>query len=83
MTRNIGVYALSYKNEIVYIGCSKNIASRVGGHYTKGSIVFDSWKIIPLPQRKESMFDQESRMIRKYNPIYNVKKKRKAVKIQP
>ena len=42
-----GIYALYYKNEIVYVGESVDINTRAPHHrYDKPKIHFDSWKII-------------------------------------
>ena len=63
------IYYLFDGGEIVYIGKSKNVLSRIGSHVSNKKIVFDSYAI-------NDNFEGESRIfeileIRKYKPKYN------------
>jgi hypothetical protein len=61
-----GIYFLLRGNEIIYIGQTKNIETRLLGHKDKS---FDSHRFIPCPIEKLNKY--ESRWIIKFNPIYN------------
>lgn len=52
-TKYIGVYWLCYSNEVVYIGYSKNLISRISSHTTSSSDkVWDKVKIILFDDEK-------------------------------
>lgn len=67
------IYILFLDGVISYIGCSKNVISRVGFHSTGQKLKkdFDSYLIIPVPDGVK-MEDMEREYIRALNPTTNV-----------
>jgi hypothetical protein len=66
-----GIYFLYNCGELVYIGKSENIFSRVGTHLNDKK--FDSYIIKELPDISEDELSiTENELIRKYNPQYNI-----------
>lgn len=63
-----GVYFLFREEEVVYVGSSKNIASRIATHIKTKS--FDSYSKIHC--NPEDMLDLEFEYIVEYVPIYNL-----------
>lgn len=66
-----GVYFLIRKAEIVYVGKSTNVSSRIGAHSRLGKD-FDSFSIIEIDL--EYLDFEEERYIKKFRPILNIKK---------
>lgn len=62
------VYFLIDKKEVVYIGQSRSLASRVESH--RQNKVFD--RILYLPCPEDNLNDVESSLIRKFRPKYNL-----------
>lgn len=62
-----GVYFLIFNSEIIYIGKSTNITSRIGSHAK--SIVFDSYSVVQCSG--EEMDEMEKVLIHKFKPKYN------------
>jgi len=60
-----GVYLLFFKDEIIYIGESKNPNSRIGCHVKDK--IFDGYRILPTKRR----LYWEKILIKKYKPKYN------------
>ena len=68
-----GVYFLIYKNEIVYIGRSKNIKNRLKQHKKSILFKFDSYSFYHVHRlSKESTYVIEKACIKKYKPKYNI-----------
>lgn len=64
-----GIYFLIFQNDIIYIGKTTNLSSRIFQHASK--IRFDCFRVISCPLNK--MDDYERRLIKKFKPIYNSK----------
>lgn len=65
-----GVYVLFCEGDVVYVGESKNVLSRVGQH----SIRFRFDRAIYWPERKKrERLAVEGALIRRFNPIYSCK----------
>lgn len=66
-----GVYIFTHKNDILYIGRSKNLYQRMISHYSNGGICnafkWDKIYFIFCENHKEI----EKQCINEYNPIYN------------
>jgi len=62
-----GVYLLLDKEEIVYIGESGGLYSRIGSHQKKK--VFNSFRILPCKQSRRKYWEKV--LIKKYKPKYN------------
>tara|TARA_R110000796_G_scaffold82181_1_gene180505 strand:+ start:114 stop:488 length:375 start_codon:yes stop_codon:yes gene_type:complete len=68
------IYALIRNNEIVYIGQSKKILSRIGQHL-QGEKEFDSWSIVENLGEYGTAGELnrlEKKYIRKFMPVYNI-----------
>lgn len=67
------IYFLFLKGELVYVGCSKNVLARIGGHSsgTKHRKDFDSYTFVPVPEGTD-MEDLERRYIAALRPSENV-----------
>lgn len=63
----IGIYMLIKKEEVVYIGQSKNIKKRIPNHYDKD---FDAIAFAECP--KDFLDEIEETMIKRYKPILNI-----------
>ncbi len=61
------IYFLFYKNELVYIGKSQSLVSRIGAH--RGNKIFD--KVLYLTCPVEQLIRREKMFIQHYNPILN------------
>lgn len=64
-----GVYFLISEGEIVYVGRSINVPSRVNAHLKKGKIKFDAWRMIHC--KIEELDDIESSYIMLIRPPLN------------
>lgn len=65
-----GVYFLYADDQLVYIGQSVNIPSRIRDHLRDGTKIFNAYKSIIIPIGQD-LTDVEDFYIRKYNPKYN------------
>lgn len=65
----IGVYFLIKNKEIVYVGQSRDIMSRLAAHLGDDSKIFDSYAILPTTFTMLSVL--ESKYIKKFQPIHN------------
>ena len=71
--RKIGVYHLYKDGEIVYIGMSVNLMIRLGKHYRDKEIDFDRIDFYEINGvDKKGLRSIEGRMIKRFNPIYNI-----------
>ena len=70
--KNIGCYILIRKNEVVYVGKSVNLLSRINTHLNEGLKDFDDYDFIYC--EKDELDKKESELIKKYNPEYNIQK---------
>jgi hypothetical protein len=68
--KRCGIYALFMDAEIVYIGQSVDVDSRVWTHYMQGAKKFTSFTFIPCPP--DRLDDTEKAYICAYHPLYNV-----------
>lgn len=66
---NPGIYFLSWAGEIVYIGQSWDVATRIEGHRRAGAIRFDAASFIPCP--REDLAAAEAALIRSLMPPGN------------
>lgn len=68
-----GVYALFDGEELVYIGQSNSLYSRVGQHIRQGEKEFDNFEIFPLPDEfpSDSLTSVEWELITWFVPKYN------------
>lgn len=65
-----GIYALILRNQITYIGLSRNFQNRIKCH--KRFINFDSYLFYSVPKHKKKLLDfYEKILIIKYKPILN------------
>lgn len=64
-----GIYFLALKGEIVYIGQSVSVLSRLSGHILEGVKDFDSVFFLPCPINR--LNDFEGAMIRRFMPKLN------------
>lgn len=65
----VGIYFLINDYEVVYVGQSTNIASRIVYHVAEGRKIFDSYSYVEC--EKSILDDMESLYIDKYIPKYN------------
>ena len=68
------VYCLIDKDEIVYVGVSKNLQTRIQNHIKDSSKEFDSWNIlkrIPPHFTHSDVSEYESNYIKMFKPKYN------------
>ena len=66
-----GVYFLYDKDELVYIGTSENILSRIGQHIAQKVKIFDRFEVFPTGG-KFDRYKLESFLIQLFKPKYNV-----------
>lgn len=66
---SFGVYFLVKESEIVYIGQSVNIASRIATHYSEGRIEFDRYCYVPCDRSNLNAI--ESLYIHMFKPVMN------------
>lgn len=66
---NVGIYVLLREGEIVYVGQSQNIKSRIGTHLAEKAKIFDSYYVIYCDSFQ--LNDLEAEFIIKFDPIYN------------
>lgn len=66
-----GIYFLYRARELVYIGQSINVVSRIGTHLKEGVKEFDSYKYLEIGPEVE-LTPIEIYFIRKYKPKYNI-----------
>lgn len=64
-----GVYFLSYKGKLVYIGQSIDVLDRIRTHRRTSEFKFDSFSIIPV--QREKLNEVEMRYIRRFRPKFN------------
>tara|TARA_R100001082_G_C4292590_1_gene128833 strand:+ start:65 stop:637 length:573 start_codon:yes stop_codon:yes gene_type:complete len=75
-----GIYFLTHKGKIVYVGEADCIARRLGDHKSEGVKIFDNFKFIStktffwLDSVKHRLY-AEHKCIRKFKPKYNKKGK--------
>ena len=67
--RIAGIYLLYYEREIVYVGQSVNLITRIRSHADEGRKNFDAVGIIRVPL--EYLDDVETAFIRVFEPRYN------------
>tara|TARA_R110000822_G_C14957555_1_gene455775 strand:+ start:58 stop:480 length:423 start_codon:yes stop_codon:yes gene_type:complete len=73
--RRSGIYKLSKDGEVVYIGMSINIISRLSTHVMNKLIDFDLIELHTIDGvDKQGLRNIESRMIKAFNPKYNIQK---------
>jgi hypothetical protein len=66
----VGIYALMSGDEVVYVGQSINLHSRVGQHRKDPAKIFDGYVV--LAQCKPGELDRlENDFIHQYHPIFN------------
>ena len=70
---NYYIYALLYRNEIVYIGQSTSLVNRLASHLNSNK-VFDAWSIIEalgsfVPTKKFNEIERS--YVSKFKPKYN------------
>ena len=78
----IGCYFLWYENNIVYIGESTCIMSRIVQHQKENKKLFDRWTFKKISGSDKQRLSHEKKLIQHYKPKYNivhkVKSKRKS-----
>jgi len=67
-----GIYFLKWRGEIVYIGESKCVVTRVTQHFSENKKIFDSFSYTKMNKNKSERRDKEKELIQKYNPRYNI-----------
>ena len=69
-----GIYRLYLNDEIVYIGKSDvNVMKRICDHYFEKTKLFDSFTFTSCNDLNNSELSElESKLIKKYNPKYNI-----------
>lgn len=72
------VYVLFQGEEVVYVGQSSNVFSRLGTHYKDGIKEFDSFRILYCKKKRMSYW--ERKLIKAYEPRYNVSQNRRKAK---
>lgn len=70
-----GIYFLLYRKEIVYIGQSKNLSTRIKCH---GDKKFDTIRIIECSSKNMARY--ERRWILKFKPKYNKSLKEQTIR---
>jgi predicted GIY-YIG superfamily endonuclease len=81
----VGCYFLWYQNNIVYVGESTCIMSRLVQHQKEGKKVFDRWTFKQVSGSDKQRLSHEKKLIKHYKPKYNkthktpVKRKSKSV----
>ena len=68
-----GVYIFYSKKEIIYIGASINIGSRLNAHFSKGSLYRNRIKEIEIIRLREvdNPCGVEAQLINKFSPLFN------------
>jgi hypothetical protein len=64
------VYALHHKGEVVYVGSSERVESRIIQHHASGKI-FESYSFV-IVNSEEEMHELEVRSITSLHPKYNI-----------
>ncbi len=64
-----GIYFLKNGDEVVYVGQSNDMETRIETHRRKGKIGFDGYDFEELPI--EELNEKEAFFITKFNPKYN------------
>lgn len=64
-----GIYFLFLDDELVYIGKSVNVISRIGGHLSDPLKTFTHFTFVPVPL--ERLAKEELRLIRRFRPRLN------------
>ena len=72
------IYVLFQGQEVVYVGQSINVYSRLGTHYQEGTKEFDSFRILYCKKKRMSFW--ERKLIKAYEPRYNVSQNRRKAK---
>ena len=67
---DVGIYFLINKNEIVYIGRSLNLMSRIGSHIKEGAKIFDSFRLLKCDEHYIDLL--ENILINEIRPKYNI-----------
>lgn len=65
-----GIYMLTYKREIVYIGASKSLPARIKNHIASWNKLFDNFIFIE-DNDEESRKEMETELIYNLCPLYN------------
>lgn len=68
----VGCYFLWYKNNIVYVGESTCIMSRLVQHQKEGKKVFDRWTFKQVSGTDIQRQSHERKLIKHYKPKYNI-----------
>jgi len=68
----LGVYTLTYKETIVYVGAAINIKNRLITHISEDVKKFDGFNYTLC--KKEDLYRFEAREISIHNPKYNIRK---------
>lgn len=68
-----GIYYLTFEGEIVYVGATNSLVTRMSQHLKEAVKQFDAYSFKPYPaiSRKE-LLNIEKAEIRKHSPKYNV-----------
>jgi excinuclease UvrABC nuclease subunit len=72
------IYVLYQGAEVVYVGQSSNVFSRLATHKKEAKKEFDSFRILYC--RHNRMTYWERRLIKKYEPKYNISQNRRKAK---
>ena len=74
---SVSVYALKYKNEIVYYGTTNNIKRREKEHQWEGEIIFDEAERVSTCKTRQKARKKEKELLATHrqqhgrNPKYN------------
>ncbi len=68
----VGCYFLWHKDNIVYVGESTCIMSRLVQHQKEGKKVFDRWTFKQVSGTDRQRQSHERKLIKHYNPKYNI-----------
>jgi len=68
-----GVYWLFSEMELVYIGISNNIKSRINNHIQDGFKDFDAVMVTEFEGTDKQLMEYEAMLIKKMNPKYNIR----------
>lgn len=65
------IYVLKHKNEVVYVGRTKNIKRRMQQHKSEGVKIYDSFEIVKEVEDLKRAKRIEDLLIKKYDCEYN------------
>lgn len=68
-TESTYIYSLYDKNQIVYIGITKNLYNRIGAH--KRTKTFDRYEILNIFEDRFYALREENNLIKEHKPKYN------------